>query len=365
MNQKVGVLHLVDSLAMGGTEHMAVMLANHLPQDGYRSYLCASRKAGPLESQIQTHVKFLNLGRSNRFDLIAINKLAKFVRDEHIQIIHAHSSSLFLAVVVRIIVPSLKLIWHDHYGDHENRPRPIHIYKLFARNAQVIFTVTRQLAFWSIKSLGIPQDRVVYMPNFVESNDSQKKCFDLPGVNGKRIICVANFRSQKDHLTLITTMSQVLKKEPFAHLLLVGEATEPHLGTLIREKIIFYDLEQNVTWLGLRRDVPSILENCDIGVLSSTSEGFPVVLLEYGNAGLSVVATNVGECAEILEDGEAGLLVPPSSPDSLSNALIQLLESNELQEKYKQKLKRRIENNYSADAIILKICSEYSHIIKC
>ena len=77
---KIGVLHLVDSLASGGAEHVAVMLANNLPQERYRSYLCASRQAGPLQSQIQPHVTFYDLRRKGNFDFFAIKmKTAKSI----------------------------------------------------------------------------------------------------------------------------------------------------------------------------------------------------------------------------------------------------------------------------------------------
>ena len=92
---KLAVLHLIDTLDAGGAEHVAVMLANNLPRDHYRSYICASRQTGSLQSRIQSHVTFFSMRRRGRFDVFAILRLMQFMHHERIRIIHAHTTSLF------------------------------------------------------------------------------------------------------------------------------------------------------------------------------------------------------------------------------------------------------------------------------
>jgi glycosyltransferase involved in cell wall biosynthesis len=360
---KKGVLQLVDSLASGGAEHVAVMLANNLPMDTCRSYLCASRRTGPLQSELRPEVGFLDLQRKNRFDIAAILKLARFSQQENIQIIHAHTSSLFLGVIVSLINPRIKLVWHDHVGRHEIKSRSRFLYGFFARRASIIFTVSRDLASWAVNTLGLPKERVLYLPNFVEMQQYDSKSLNLPGHRGKRVVCVANVRVQKDHLTLLQAFSKVVKSEPNAHLLLVGGDTDTILAKQARKTSRELNLESNVSWLGPREDVPSILSNCDIGVLSSVSEGFPVVLLEYGQAGLAVVATRVGECAEILEDGEAGILVHPSDPDELADEILHLLNSQDLRVRFGERLAERVKQNFSVETVINQVRQVYERIL--
>jgi glycosyltransferase involved in cell wall biosynthesis len=363
MTHKIGVLHLVDSLASGGAEHVAVMLANNLPQERYRVYLCASRKAGALQSKIQPHVRFYDLRRKGRFDVWAILRLAQFTRHEQIDIIHAHTTSLFLGALLTLINPKLKLIWHDHFGEQENKLRPAWFYLPFARRARAVLTVTRKLGDWSVRSLGLPQERVHYLPNFVEAQASFNSTLHLPGAPDKRIVCVGNIRLQKDHLTLVRAFAQVVKSEPQAHLILIGAETDPQLAKQARQESQSLGLESNLTWLGPRDDVPAILAGCGIGVLSSVSEGFPVVLLEYGRAGLAVVAAQVGECAEILAGGEAGILVPPSNPDALAAALLRLLQSPALRTQLSARLTERVKQNYSVETIMKRVCQVYETIL--
>ncbi|MCG3146240.1 MAG: N-acetyl-alpha-D-glucosaminyl L-malate synthase [Gammaproteobacteria bacterium] len=362
MNDTIGVLHLVDSLALGGAEHMAVLLANNLPESRYRAYLCASRQAGALQDKIQPHVIFYNMRRKGRFDLLSVFRLAKFIRRENIGILHAHTTSLFLGVILCWMLPSLRLVWHDHFGEQGMRAHPVWLYRSFARRADIVFCVTRELADWSVHSLGLPVERVRYLPNFIETLPPITQII-LPGEAGKRIVCVANIRLQKDHLTLLRALARVIQVDARAHLFLVGAETDPALAKQARQESLRLGLDAHVSWLGLRNDVPDLLEQCDIGVLSSISEGFPVALLEYGRAGLAVVSTQVGQAAEILENGRAGALVPRSDPEALAEQLIQMLQSPSVRRQFGERLQARVLREYGVESIVQRVCGIYETLI--
>jgi len=360
---KISVLHLVDSLSAGGAERMAVSLVNSLPVEQFRSFLCASRCSGPLQEYIKPHVTFYELHRKGRFDILAFFRLVNFVRDENIQIIHAHTTSLFLAAVVCLLLPKLKLIWHDHYGPQDVRLRPTLLYRPFIRRAHIVLTVTRRLAEWSIGVIGVAHRRVQYLPNFAEEQNDKLKKIDLPGKKGMRIVCVANIRAQKDHLTLVRAMEQVVKLVPESHLLLVGAETDSNLSEQVRKNVHISGLDEHITFLGVRKDINQILANVDVGVLSSVSEGFPVTLLEYGYASLAVLATEVGECAEILDNGKAGILVSPGDVDALAKALLHLLEQLQLRQTLGENLRQRVKNNYSQEIIMTQLTDIYTQLI--
>ena len=107
----------------------------------------------------------------------------------------------------------------------------------------------------------------------------------------------------------------------------------------------------------------NILESCDIGVLNSTSEGFPMTLLEYGVAGLPTVATHVGQCPEVLDFGRAGILVPPGSPAQLAEAMVELLQSPDRREYFGKQLHHHVHEKFSQQHILEKFCLCYESIL--
>lgn len=357
------ILHLIDQLEIGGAERVAVNLSNGLSRDGDQIFLCASRRAGPLARALNSQVRYFCLKRRGRFDPIAFIRLVRFVLQNQIQIIHAHSTSLFLAVMVQRLVRGIKIIWHDHYGDHAFERRSSNLYRWFVLRASAVISVNRQLASWTINSLGVPEGRVCYIPNFIQLEDVQP-VHDLPGDPGYRIVCVAGLRPQKDHSTLIRAMEIVCKEELKAHLLLVGrEGTKMYMKGLW-EEIGRLGLEDKITWLGPRNDVQAVLRACDIGVLSSRSEGLPLSLLEYGAVGLPAVASSVGECSEVLDNGKVGLLVPSGNPDALSDAILDLLRDRRMRELLGQGFHARVLKEYSASAALATIRGLYNRVLE-
>lgn len=355
-------MQVIDSLAAGGAESIAVTLSNMLPRDRFESFLCATRHSGPLADRVAPHVIQICLGRRGRFDGRAIGRIRRIIRERRIQILHAHGSSLFVARLASFAASSPALIiWHDHYGRAENRPR--WLYRIGTSGVGVI-AVTPALAEWSRTALGVPPERVWYVPNWVETfPQKHDTCEELPGITGHRIVCVANLREQKDHLNLLRAAALLRDVIPDVHVLLVGHAAEPRCAEQVGQEIGRLHLRRHVTYLGPRQDVAAILSSCDVGALSSASEGLPLALLEYGAAGLPVVATDVGQCGEVLDGGRAGLLVRPAAPDELADALRRLLESEAARRSFGSALRARVLSNYSPKASVEKICGIYGALL--
>jgi glycosyltransferase involved in cell wall biosynthesis len=359
----VGVLQMVDSLVAGGLERVAVNLANSLPRSRYHAHLCTTRRDGPLDENVSADVVRLRLRRSGRFDLLALHRLVAYIRANEIRLIHAHGTSLFLAVLAARFAPRSVVVWHDHFGRYATEERPTWLYGAAARRLAAVIAVNEDLAQWSRARLGVPEDRVYYIPNFVQSPMDVRPAEGLPGSVGGRIVCVANLRRQKDHPTLLHAMRILVGRIPEASLLLVGEPSEPEYVAEVKRMIAEQGLEHHVSCLGFRPDVAAVLRACDVGVLSSTSEGFPLALVEYGLAGLPVVATAVGQCPEILLNGEAGWLVPPASPERLAENLVNVLTSPDEARRRRERLTLHVKERYSLTAVLDQIIAVYDKIL--
>ena len=356
------VLQLIDSLAIGGAERMSVNLANALAKEGVVSFLCATRKGGDLEAMVAPGVTCLILGKRTPVDLKALWRLAGFVRQNQIDIIHAHSSSFFTAVMVKLLT-GVRVVWHDHYGNAELlEKRPVKSLRYASVFFDYVVSVNETLAAWSREHLLISEDRIVYLPNFAELTPTHTD-LQLPGEPEKRIVCLANLREQKDHMTLLRAFNTFHAQHPQWHLLLVGEDRNDAYSASLKAYIAKEGLEDVVHILGSRSDSADILLASTIGVLSSVSEGLPVALLEYGLAKLPVVCTDVGQCREVLDHGSCGLLVPPTKPEELANALAALASSCDQRATYVSALYARVQRKYGRGAVVGELMKLYRSVL--
>ena len=360
----IGVMHLTDTLDGGGAERMAVNLVNHLPRERYRVFLCTTRCDGLLDSAVAADVERLRLRRTGRFDVAAILRLRKFIAEHDIRLLHAHNTSLFVALAAAALPPFPAVIWHHHTGRFALENRAARIYQLAVRWVSGIIVVNQALAEWTERRLRFPANRIGYIPNFVSeaATQSPAPAAELPGKSGKRIVCVANIHPDKDHSTLLQAMKQVTAKIPDAHLLLVGEARNADFLETTTAELVRLGLIRNVSLMGQQNNVAQLLSACDVGVLSSVSEGLPMALLEYGLAGLPVVATEVGQCPDVLAEGKVGIIVPSRQPERLAEGLIALLESPELRRQFGDRFQQRVNEVYSPQAAIAQVESFYQEV---
>lgn len=102
------IVQIIDSLETGGAERMAVNYANSLSNQIEFSGLIVTRKEGLLRNYVSKNVFYLFLEKKSSFDLKAVFKLKNYIKSNNVDIMHAHSSSFFIAVLVKIMMPKIK-----------------------------------------------------------------------------------------------------------------------------------------------------------------------------------------------------------------------------------------------------------------
>lgn len=363
-NRRIHVMHLTDTLDIGGRERIAVEFANRMPRTQFETSVCTTRRDGPLVSELRDDVGHLCLHRTRMIDLRATRALAAYIRDHRVDLLHVHGSAILIARMAASLCGHPTILWHDHFGTNDRAERPAWLYRLLMRRVDGILAVSQSLADWSRDRLRFPGHRVWCLPNCVNICDAEpSETVDLPGRPGSRIVCVANLRPAKDHLTLIRAFAAVASRRRDAHLLLVGAASDRTCHESVLREIEQLGLTDRVSLLGQRTDVPAILRGCDIGVLSSRSEGLPVSLLEYGAAGLAVAATRVGQCSDVLDDGRAGMVVPPQSAKALGRAIESMLADCPMRQSLAEQLHRRVADRYSSRAVIRQLSEIYATVL--
>ncbi|MFD0962597.1 glycosyltransferase family 4 protein [Pseudofulvibacter geojedonensis] len=351
------VLQLIDSLEPGGAERLAVTLANGLQSKVAFSAICATRKEGPFKNNIKKEVPYLLLRKKSAFDFASYFRLRKFIKQHRISIIHAHSSSFFTAFVMRLFGLRVKIIWHDHFGNseflHNRKHGALKIASLFFYNTIV---VNHNLKVWVEQKLFVKE--AILLNNFIPSDTEEIKTTKLQGEKGKRIVCLANLRPQKDHLLLLNAFKTVLESYPDWTLHLLGKDFEDEYSQDINN--IVKDLKDKAFVYGSVPDVINTISQAEIGVLSSKSEGLPISLLEYGKSKLAVISTDVGDCKKVIIDHKTGLLVPKEDEKKLSDSLLRLIKDSNLRNDIGNELHRHVIANFSEQAVLDKVINIYA-----
>ncbi len=345
------IIQIIDSLETGGAERMAVNYANALASKIQFSGLVVTRKEGPLLGQINNDVQYLFLNKKRSIDLKSVFKLRKFVIENRVKVVHAHSTSFFIGFLLKLTYPSIKLIWHDHYGDSEFlSKRPSFGLPLMMSYFDGIISVNHKLKLWAENRLRFKN--VIYMPNFPTKETQYSEHTFLKGIAGKQIVCVANLREQKNHFMLMEVAKKIRDSHPEWTFHLVGKDFGDHYSKKINVFISDFKLEETVYIYGSKQDVGNILEQATIAVLTSKSEGLPVALLEYGWHKKAVVVTKVGEIPLVVQDGINGFLVEPDDVELFYTNLLRLIENDTLRIDFAKALHNTITQDYSEKAII-------------
>jgi len=339
---------------------MAVTYANALVGQVEGSYLCCSRMEGMLKESLLPEVEYLFLNKKSSLDLKAILKLRNFIKSRQITIVHAHSTSFFLAGCLKFTGVKFKLVWHDHYGESELlKERNYKVLKIFSRLFSGIISVNTQLKKWAEQHLECRNVEEIknFIPKSISVINSENR---LKGKEEEfKIICVANLRPQKDHLNLIKAFENLDPQFPLS-LHLIGANFEDEYAKFVLNTIKDSPVRDRVFYYGAQAEILSLINQAHLGILSSRSEGLPLALLEYGMAGLPVIVTEVGQCRKVV--GDFGLLVPPNDPEALGEAITSYFKNPEKRKNDSFEFQQNIFKNYSKKSVLSSLIEFYKKL---
>jgi len=358
-NKRFRLLQIVPSLGIGGAEKLVIELAKSINRKEFTvGVLVLEKKEGTfLEDELEGEsipTFFLNVrGGLHPLTIHRVLHLFSIFKPD---IIHTH-----LKAIRYVLIPSkiARIPIHIHtihslakqdtsMTHHQwiNRiafkylgVKPVSVSEYVARTVKEVYGVESVVIY-----NGIPTE---------EYSISSER----PSDGEIRLLHIGRIGQVKNHLLLVEAFSKALEKERRLRLILVGEG---ELRRKVEEKVEERRLEDRVDFLGWRSDIPYLLSNCDIFVLSSDFEGFGIVLIEAMAAGKPVVATRVGGVPEVVEDGVTGLLVPPRDASALAEAILRLAEDEVLRRKMGEKGKERAISRFD----IRLVAREYERLYK-
>ncbi|MFO7296512.1 MAG: glycosyltransferase, partial [Clostridia bacterium] len=174
-------------------------------------------------------------------------------------------------------------------------------------------------------------------------------------------LSVGRLVEAKDYPSLFHAFQKVLRKNRNTRLMIAGDGP---LYSTLRNLAIKLEIDQYVLFMGIRDDIPRLMNAADAFVMSSEWEGMPLVLQEAASCALPIVATDVGGNSEVVIDEETGFLVPPKNPEALAQAMLKLMNLP-IQQRIAMGIKGRnyMENVYSLDQIVNQWESLYFELI--
>lgn len=367
-NRPIRVCFLIDRLYPGGTETQLVALIHNFDRDQVRPYLCLldgtdelSRSMEPLDCPVlRLGVRSLRRPRT----LAQAWRLGRFLRRERIDVVQIYfPDSTYLGVPVGRLAGVRYILRTRNNLNHWMTPTHRFLGRLL--NWFVTGTVTNCEAS---RQAVIADERpapasVVVMETGVDLTRFEAAAG--PRANGRegprRVGVVANLRPVKGLETFVQAAAIVSAHHPDVVFQIAGEGD---LRPALARQAAALGLGERFQLPGRVKDIPGFLGRLDVAVLCSLAEGMPNAILEYMAARRPIVATAVGGTAQLLEDGESGLLVPPGDAAALAGGIGRLLEDRKLAARLAASARERVEEQYSREVCIRSLEAFYRKLVK-
>ncbi len=361
--KRIKILEGIRQGKIGGGESYLLSLVENLDRQLFEPVV-VSFTGGPMVERLQQQgIKTYVVHTERPFDITVWGKIKKVIKAEAIDIVHAHgtraASNLFWAAKKT----GRPLLYTCHAWSFHPDQNPL-VHKIRVQSEAFL---TRQAA---VNICGAQANRETgrrLFKNFdaeIIHNSIDPQRFNPNGVfknirselkigaDEILVASIARFTLQKQPLKLIAAFAAVRKTVPNLRLLMVGDGEQKAEAIQLIKSL---GIEQSVILENFRQDVPDVLAACDIFVLPSLWEAFPIALLEAMSMGKAVIATAVDGTPEMVTPGENGILIEVENlEENLVQAISRLAGDSSLRRKLQQGAIKSIYNKYNVDTLARK-----------
>lgn len=358
----MNVLQILPELNVGGVETGTLDLARHLIKNGHRAVVVSN--GGGLLNELQeagvTHYQ-LPVHRKSLLSMVKqVRPLVEIIQKEKIDIVHARSR--VPAWIAYGACRRTKTVFittcHGYYRKH--------FFSFVMGWAKRVIVLSNIIARHMIDDFGVPHERIRLVPRSVDLERFKYMSPDKKRGPVFNVGIIGRITPLKGHLDFIKAMAKVIRVVPRIKIWIVGDAPaskssyKESLQVLVRQLGLWHCTE----FLGVQRDVPEILSHLDCVVLATTThEAFGRVVVEAQAAGVPVVATEVGGVVDIIEQGKNGLLVPPSDPLSMSEAIIRIHKEPELARRLAENAYKKVQEKYNLELMVKNTLEVYNEAL--
>lgn len=334
-----GVIFLLDSLAVGGSELKTVRIANALAQRGAAIHIGYLNTPDTLLGQLTQPVGRTFLDRRGKFSWKSVRRLAEYVHAHRVKrVVAVNLYPLLYAYSLRLVMGKsapacIAAINTTEFHERKHALQMAIYAPLLRRLDSVVFGCRYQMDVW-VKRYKLSEARCTVIYNGVD-------CDQFSPINGTALAgdvrlqlmpnalvvgTVGKFRPEKRQQDLIEAIRIVRARGTPVAALLVGSGNEE---ATLKDLTHARGLENSVHFLGQLEDVRPALAAMDVFVLTSFSETFSNAALEAMAMGKPVILSDVGGAREMVQDGANGRLYPAMDVECLADLIDEMAAHRE------------------------------------
>ncbi len=360
------ILQINSAKNWGGGEAHTHLVCKGLMKRGFDVTLACRPQSAIAKVFAQEGLKTVHFGLKNALDIGSGYKMAQFCRQNNITIIHAHlGRDYWLTAWIKLFYPSVHVVYTRHVLFPLKKSM---FHRWLFLQASKIIAVSEAVEKTVIDSDLVGKEKIVTIYNGIDiekfstapvgrlqqeiSADSHTK---LIGIIGQ----VSPLKGQD---VLIKCLPHILQSRSDVRCVIIGG--DFRNGTYIdelKELAQALGIGEKVYFLGQRNDIPELFKDIDVFVLASQTESFGLVIVEAMAAGIPVVATRCGGADELIEDGITGVLVNYGDIESMTAAIIKLLEGN-VRESIIKAASVKVKTMHSQEKMISDLIKVYHEI---
>jgi glycosyltransferase involved in cell wall biosynthesis len=338
-SDKIKLLFLTNDFSAGGVQRVIADFANNLNGSRFEVEIATLLDCPGYfftTDSLHSEIPFVNLHFKKFWDLAGWYRLYRYIHIKHFDIVF---TQLFMADFhgrIAAYIAGTPLIITEIQNLIPNIPKKyILVDRILRRITDICFSPTAAISDYAHNVIGYPLEKIVEIPtnsvdgkrfDTVVDRTAVRYTLDVPK-DARLIVSVGRLTEQKGHTILLKALPLILKQVPNAHIIIVGGGSMN--AELIAESKELA-IEKNVTFAGVRKDIPAIMKSADVFAFPSLYEGQGVVLFEAMFSHLPIVASNVGGIPDVIKDGDTGLLTKPGDVQELAQALVRMLTDESL-----------------------------------
>jgi glycosyltransferase involved in cell wall biosynthesis len=349
------IVYVLNSLGVGGAERQVLGIAHRMAARGHAVALVVLRPQEPDGFSTNLEVVHLNMDGSAASLMSALTHGVSLVRDFQPDLIHSHNfHGNMLGRAFKLSDRRAALVSTIHNVYEGGRARML-AYRLSDRLADRVTAVSEAVRVRYVRLKAVRGSKCLVVTNGIETGEfvpdaERRRAMRTEMGAGDEFVWMAVGRNTaaKDHANLMQAFGVVWREFPQVQLWIAGGAADGDKRTYGGISMPRGALDR-VRRLGVRHDIPALLDAADGSVLSSAWEGMPLAVGEAMTMEKPVVATDVGGVRELV--GDSGAIVPAKDPNALAEAMLAMMRRPvEARAEIGRAARERILNSFCMDA---------------